>query len=263
MLGFLPAGADEPFERVLIEIRWSGREAAGSIIGRTLFVLGRTPGSQTDSGKSISSAHCPNCGAPEAGGTSNACEYCNTTLNDGKHGWILLELAAMGSPQARTLLSQLGEDRGSAAGGFAAPGPLRKTTDAGLLAWAVREAVADRAVDPIERDVLQTIAAQRGVSTGQLNQMIEAALRNEMDAPEPANRAEAESWLAAMAKIALADGKLTDEEFELLRMLGTKFDLGESDVKILLKRVRSEQYAQASAALRGRSPTPPSPFNQN
>ncbi len=101
MLGFLPGGSDSPFERVLVEIRWSGQGTRGAVIGRSLFVLGRSPGSQTDSGKSISSAHCPNCGAPDAGGTSNACEYCNTTLNDGKHGWILLELAAMSSPRQR------------------------------------------------------------------------------------------------------------------------------------------------------------------
>ena len=71
--------------------------------------------------------------------------------------------------------------------------------------------------------------------------MIDAAMRGNIDVPEPSNRAEAEAWLAAMAKIALADGKLTNEEFVLLRMLGNKFDLGEYDIKMLLKRVRSEQ----------------------
>jgi hypothetical protein len=54
-----------------------------------------------------------------------------------------------------------------------------------------------------------------------------------------------------MATIALADGKLSGEEFELLRMLGNKFDIGEYDVKMLLKRIRAEQFAQATAVLRG------------
>jgi hypothetical protein len=89
--------------------------------------------------------------------------------------------------------------------------------------------------------------------------MIDAAVGGNIDVPEPSNRAEAEVWLAAMAKIALADGKLTTEEFALLRMLGNKFDLGEYDIKMLLKRLRSEQLAQASAALRGRAQPPPPP----
>ncbi len=138
-------------------------------------------------------------------------------------------------------------------------GVLRPASDAGLLAWAVKAAAVDGAVDPTERSVLQTLASQRGVPPEQLEQMIEAALRNDMDVPEPASRAEAEAWLRAMATIALADGQITNEELSLLRMLGTKFDLGESDVKMLLKRLRGEQYTQAAAALRD-GPQPPS-FN--
>jgi len=253
MLGFLAAGGDSPLERVLAEVRWSGQGTSGTIIGRTLFVLGREAGSQTDSQKSISSAHCPNCGAPESSGASNACDYCRMTLNDGKHGWILIELAGMSTPRARELLDGLDEDSQSAAATYAKMGALRSGSDAGLLAWAVKEALADGEIDPTERSVLEGIAAQSGVSAEQLNRMIDAAGRGELDVPEPASRAEAEAWMAAMANIAMADGKLTKEEFDMLRMLGNKFDIGEYDVKMLLKRMRGEQYAQAAAALRGRS----------
>jgi tellurite resistance protein len=253
MLGFLAAGSDSPSERVLVEVRWSGQGTSGTIIGRTLFVLGREPGSQTDSQKSISSAHCPNCGAPESSGGSNACDYCRMTLNDGKHGWILIELAGMSTPRASELLGGLDDDAQSAAATYAAMGALRSGSDAGLLAWAVKEALADGEIDPTERSVLEGIAAQSGISAEQLNQMIDAAGRGELDVPEPASRTEAEAWMAAMANIAMADGKLTKEEFDMLRMLGNKFDIGEYDVKMLLKRMRGGQYAQAAAALRGRS----------
>jgi hypothetical protein len=272
MIGSLDSGDDSPFERTLTEIRWSGKGAAGSVIGRTLFVLGRAPGSQTDSGKSISSAHCPNCGAPESSGTSNACDYCHTVLNDGKHGWILLGLAPMTAPRSQELLSKLRDSAVSSpptmsgwTNGSPAAQPSqgwrtaqRSTSDAGLLAWAIKEAAADGTVDPTERQVLSEMATQRGVSSDQLNAMIDAALRGEIDVPEPTSRTEAESWLAGMARIALADGKLTREEFGLLRMLGTKFNVGEYDIKMLLKRLRAEQFSQASAALRGR-PQPPPP----
>jgi tellurite resistance protein len=261
MLGFLAADGDSPFERVLVEIRWSGQGNNGTIIGRTLFVLGREAGSQTDSQKSISSAHCPNCGAPESSGASSACDYCRMTLNDGKHGWILIELAGMNTPRAGELLGGLDDDPQSAAATYAQMGALRSGSStlltpgsaAGLLAWAVKEAMADGEIDPTERSVLEGIASQSGVPAERLTQMIDAASRGELDAPEPASRAEAEAWMGAMAKIALADGKLTREEFDMLRTLGNKFDIGEDDVKMLLKRMRGEQYAQAAAALRARS----------
>jgi hypothetical protein len=38
---------------------------------------------------------------------SNACDYCHTTLNDGAHGWVLVELAAFSSPRGEELLSSL------------------------------------------------------------------------------------------------------------------------------------------------------------
>jgi tellurite resistance protein len=251
MVGFLGPDSDSPFERALVEIRWSGQGGNGTIIGRTLFVLGREAGSQTDSQKSISSAHCPNCGAPESSAASNACEYCSTTLNDGKHGWILLEVAGMSTPRARQLLSGLDEEPliATAAGGTL--GQLRTSSDAGLLAWAVKEAVADGQVDPRERYVLEGIAGQRGVAKDRLEAMIDAARRGELDVPEPGNRTEAEAWMSAMATIALADGKLTRGEFDLLQMLGNKFNIGEYDIKMLLKRIRAEQFAEATAVLRG------------
>jgi hypothetical protein len=107
MVGFIPGDSSSEFERALIEIRWSGRRAGVPVVARTLFVLGRKAGSQTDAGKSISSAHCPNCGAPQSSDMSNACDYCHTTLNDGAHGWVLVELAAFSSPRGEELLSSL------------------------------------------------------------------------------------------------------------------------------------------------------------
>jgi hypothetical protein len=73
----------------------------------TLFVLMRKATAKTEIAKGISSAHCPNCGAPESGGTSGACEFCGTALNDGSNGWVLDNILAMNDPAANALLSQL------------------------------------------------------------------------------------------------------------------------------------------------------------
>jgi hypothetical protein len=62
---------------------------------------------KTDVAKGISSAHCPNCGAPESGGTSGACEFCGTALNDGGNSWVLDNILSFSDPQAQQMISGL------------------------------------------------------------------------------------------------------------------------------------------------------------
>jgi tellurite resistance protein len=259
MFGFLPAGSDSTLERALVEIRWAGTQlsagpdgriirAGEHVMGRSLMILGRTSGSQTDAGKSISSAHCPNCGAPDSSDTSNACPYCNTVLNDGAHGWILLDMPRFTTPDAQALINQL--ERGAAP----AAAPMNQTqytgSDVGLVAWAVYVAAADRNVDNAERQLLAAFASQCGVSPEMLDRMIGAALSGQLEVPQPADRSQAEAWLLAMATLAQADGVITREEMALLQVLGKHVGLSDFDIKMLIKRARAEQYAAASAALR-------------
>ena len=102
----------------LVEVRWSGVKLAvrpDAMVQQiepnsphhTLFVLMRKASSKTDVAKGISSAHCPNCGAPESGGITGACEFCGTALNDGSNGWVLDNILSLSDPEAQTLLRQL------------------------------------------------------------------------------------------------------------------------------------------------------------
>jgi hypothetical protein len=260
MIGVIAPGNNSPFERALVEIRWSGTQfaadpngrgirAGNHILAHSLMVLGRKADSQTDTAKSISSAHCPNCGAPISSDTSNACEFCNTVLNDGAHGWILLEMPGFNVPRAQALISalQFGESPNPAP---PANHAAYSGSDAGLLAWAVAVAAADRNVDDKERSILATFAAQCGVPIDQLDRMIAAAIAGQIQVPQPADRTQAEAWLLAMATTAQADGIITPDGFSLLRTLGDKVGLSDYDIKMLIKRSRTEQYAAASAALR-------------
>jgi hypothetical protein len=62
--------------------------------------------------KGISSAHCPNCGAPESGGITGACEFCGTALNDGSNGWVLDNILSFADPEAQAMLGQLNVGHG-------------------------------------------------------------------------------------------------------------------------------------------------------
>jgi hypothetical protein len=119
VLGFLPPGNGSSDDRALVEVRWSGTRLIAGADGapprpggpvsahHSLFVFTRKPDAKTEAAKGISSAHCPNCGAPESGGTSGACEFCGTALNDGSHGWVLDAMMGMADGRAQMLLAGL------------------------------------------------------------------------------------------------------------------------------------------------------------
>jgi hypothetical protein len=117
-VALLGVTSDGQGDRAVVEVRWSGKRVMGapnqlprvleeSHLAYSLFVLWRSPGAKTDIGKGISSAHCPTCGAPESSSASNACEYCNSVLNDGAHGWILVDIANRNDGKGLRILEAL------------------------------------------------------------------------------------------------------------------------------------------------------------
>ena len=256
----LGVSGDDSIERALVEIRWSAHRYVASpgsppqptpeeALFHTLFVLARKAGVKTEAGKGISSAHCPNCGAPEPGGTSNACDYCGTVLNDGAHGWVLDDITARNEPRGMELMGSLGRAQMAPAGPTNGQPPLMPDKF-GVLAWSVQVAAADGNVDQQERQLLLVLAARQNVAPPQLDRMIEAASRGALQAPSPANADEARAWLSSMAQTALADGKLAPQEFQVLCAVGQNVGLSQMDVKLLINQAKSERYTAAVDALR-------------
>lgn len=118
LLGVITDDTGGAGERAIVEIRWSGARAMASPgqpprivdenrVSHTLYVLWRKSNSVTDVGKGISSAHCPNCGAPASNSASSACDFCGTVLNDGSRGWVLIDILNKADSRATQLLAQL------------------------------------------------------------------------------------------------------------------------------------------------------------
>jgi hypothetical protein len=106
---FLPATDAAGFDRAVVDVNWTGTRftvdasgapprPGGESTVHTLLVLSRKADSKTDVAKGISSAHCPQCGAPESGGVGGACDFCGAALNDGSHGWVLTDIQPNGGP---------------------------------------------------------------------------------------------------------------------------------------------------------------------
>jgi rubrerythrin len=116
----------------LVEICWSGTLYTMRDVGaptRTTqenllyswYLLKRDPAAVTNPATAISSAHCPNCGAPLSNDASNACPYCNTVLTDGTHGWLLDHITPRHDPGVNAWLDRMMNPPASSAQNEAGP----------------------------------------------------------------------------------------------------------------------------------------------
>lgn len=253
--------------RALVEVLWSSRryqtDASGktqktpqSNMARHLLVLERKTGTMTDPDKGISSAHCPNCGAPILDDTSNACSFCGTVLNDGSRDWILMDMLPADGQATRDLLVELAGSKVplSEQPGVSSPPAPTATADmppppAGILAWMVKCMVDNGTIDGGEQRMLSHIAENRGVTDEQLHRMMDSARRGELQITEPQTPDQIHRWLGAMVAAALTDGELTSTEQKLITTVGAKYGLVPYDIKLLIRQQQDQLYATAKQAL--------------
>lgn len=261
---------NQPLDRVLVELRWSGSRFERTANGpprRTdlkaafhhLYVFVRRPGVKTDVGQSVSSSHCPLCGAPEMDLTTNACEFCGEVLNDGAHDWNLGQVLLSADSDARELIhlayqQDLGANGQPITAQAIGPPPVAAENHSphgtALLEWAITMALADHELDRRERAMIERVARYRHVPAAQVEALIETARRGELVAPEPASDEQARQWLTAMADISLADGSLHAAEMQMLTQVGERLNMSVYDVKSLIKQRQTELYRAARARLK-------------
>jgi hypothetical protein len=80
--------------------------------------------------------------------------------------------------------------------------------------------------------------------------MVAAARSGALDVPAPADAGEARENLRAIARVALADGRITPAENALLRSAGRRLGLSDYDIGQILRGARKELYADARQHLR-------------
>jgi uncharacterized tellurite resistance protein B-like protein len=209
----------------------------------TLFVLKRKAGVNSDPGRSLSSAHCPNCGAPVTSDLSPACTFCGTVLNDGSRGWVLTVVTSAQSDLARQWRQRLMPSA------LRPVGAINGISRKGLLAWAVKVAAADGTVDQEEREMLNSLADKCRIDSLLLNQMIRAALLGRLAAPEPTDADTARTWLKAMGAAALVHGEVQPPEAQLLHRAAASFGISDAEVTEILSQQRDEHLATARSAL--------------
>jgi uncharacterized tellurite resistance protein B-like protein/predicted nucleic acid-binding Zn ribbon protein len=251
LLGVVPGTAEDS---AIVEMAWEGermiahadqppQKTGQRIQTHSLYILARKAGVKTDPGHGVSSAHCPNCGAPITSDTSPGCSFCGTVLNDGTRGWVLSAITSAASDLGRQWTARIG------APAEAAVAHVKTISRVGVLAWTVKMVAADGSVDVNERNILRSLAAKCHVEPIRLDQMIEMALAGRLDVPDPPDKTTALVWLTTMAATAVAEGRLRPQEAKILSRAAQRFGFTDSDATRLLRQQYSVRLARAKAEL--------------
>ncbi|HAE38344.1 MAG TPA: hypothetical protein DCG57_06865 [Candidatus Riflebacteria bacterium] len=270
----------EPDDNAFAEVIWSGIpsflmpgkgiETAGQPINfRHVFVLGRKHGAKTKLESSLASSHCPSCGAPEQTGNENECSYCGSVMNDGKSEWVLDAVVDRSDPKVKEILDRLSAAskvisdeahakavaKHGAKGGVAATQPLDDFGISGieLLRWTVAMMLADGHIDNKEMKMIRDLADKRDIPEARIQQIIDefkAVIDPVVHVMQTSKIAADNDLLRHIARVALADGKLTTEETDMLKTVGNKIGLTSIDINMMLKRERNAIFQESKDILR-------------
>ena len=249
--GYIPG---EEWDLALLEVRWAGTEFdrttraesqshLGRKLSRSLLVMSRRAGVESDIGRCIVSAHCTQCGAPDEGQADALCGFCGAVLNDG-HDWLLDRFVSFDHADARALLREASWTGNESWAGVADPAgaaptdPLKKpglhaerpASSPGLpggeelYGWCLRLAYSDDHLDQRERKRLAKLADRLGISKESARKLRKAAQFGRLEVTLPESRADANAWLDELKAFASVDGKIAPNERRVVADLESRLD---------------------------------------
>ncbi len=265
-VGLLPGGSDpaaNAMDRALMQIDWSAQRfvikpdgtmthSPQAELFHSLMVLERKSGCQTNIQSGISSAHCPNCGAPLSDDTADSCPYCGTVLTDGSHGWVLAQMLPLGESAAQQLLARL-QPGGVTDGGLpAAPQPQLAVTAPMLMSWATAQVLSGDVADDKFDALLMKLGQDHGLPDSMVRHIILAGHTHSLTAPTPDSPATARRWLGEMIKTSLEMGPMNSQTQSLFERIADGLSMGPYDLKLLINQERTALRSRATQALQMR-----------
>jgi len=251
-------GGDE-FDEVRVRVKWLGytnfaeRPSSRDVdynkssMHTHEFILMRRSDYKSAINYTLSSRHCPGCGAPETKNSTERCEYCQLALNDGSSGWVLKEILPFRgyAPTAtRTTAKELTADEPEI---FT---DLHSVDRDDLLSCAASIMLADGAVDGKELEQYNSIGKQLGADFNHLQKILAGVQNHEINVSLPKNGVAAQTLLQTIIRMALADGKIDRTERKTIRTMATQLGYIDMDVDMMIKRERGAMFREARGVLR-------------
>ncbi|MHB2025575.1 MAG: TIM44-like domain-containing protein [Elusimicrobiota bacterium] len=242
-----------PMDKIHVLIKWAGDFYLGSgakavmkdkVFRQHVFILERKNGAVTQSKAGLSSARCPDCGAPVSRRDAVACEYCGAPFNDGRRQWVVSQIlpVALWTPPAAVLRQApetIGEDW------------VKGLSAAEVLTLAAVVVSANGRRSPRTDQMMSALGRRCGVPQDKIPSLLDAAAGGHVQMPVPKTPAEAQACLRGISRIILANGPISRAEAKLLNEFGRRCGFSYADVRRIFRGERVSLYRQSKAALDG------------
>jgi predicted lipid-binding transport protein (Tim44 family)/tellurite resistance protein len=242
----ITVNGSDGYDRVEVMIRWSGsycernrrtkelRNVGEPSIRTQVYTLIRKSDVKTPGRYNFRTIPCRSCGAPLTQNTEDRCEYCGAVINDGSRDWVLYAVDIYRPYNYNVQYT----------------GVVKSSEENYVMLSAMISAMlSDGVIDEREKDMIYRAAQNRGIPPAVVSQMIESAKRRELIAI-PSNTEEARGMLASMARIALADGKISGAEYKLLLNFGAKYNFQKADIDIIINNQRRLLFQEAKEIIK-------------
>lgn len=237
---------EDGFDKIDVMVRWSARYCERNrktnkvrniqekSIRTQTYTLVRRSDVRTKANYNFKIIPCRFCGAPLSTGVEDKCEYCGTIINDGSRDWVLYSVDIYRPYNFSISYS----------------GINRQGNESRLiLSSMIAGMLSDGVIDDGEREMVYRAAQNRGVSKGIVDQMIESAKRGELVA-NPSNVEEARGMLSSMARVVISDGRISNEEYDMLLRFGARYNYKKSDIDIIINTQRKLLFREAKSFIK-------------
>ena len=237
----ITVNGSDGYDRVDVMIRWSAsycernrrtkevRNIQEKSIRTQVYTLIRMSSVKTAGLYNFRTIPCKSCGAPLTSGTEDRCEYCNAVINDGSRDWVLYSVDIYRPYNYNVQYT----------------GVVKSSNENQIMLSAmISTMLADGVIDEKEKDMIFRAAQNRGIPPAVVSHMIESAKSGQLVA-NPSNVEEARGMLSSMARVALSDGKVSNEEYNLLLNFGAKYNFKKADIDIIINTQRKLLFQEA------------------
>ena len=251
---------DEGLDRAYAKICWSGHtenrsdkrvlpDYNKSRMRNEVYVFERQSGVQTEASKSLSSAHCPGCGAPASDQTHGSCEYCGTPFNDGSRDWILISIMPYVVYQSTVKVAPIQDSEPPAHAGLPYDQSINFDKE-NLMAVIIEVMYEDGVIDQNEQAVLMEFLQHMNMSVEYINRLMAGINDGSYKVLMPSKTMEKKELLLDVINLCLLDSKISKTERKILNFLGTKFGYSHVDLKMFINKQRSKLYKDGKIYLK-------------
>lgn len=220
------------------------KQIKGRPNAKLVYVFARDKTGKTKKHDTLSSIHCSNCGAALASSTETYCSYCNSSVND-SGTWLLdriiteldlefMQVCVQNRDRVIEVKKQARKEALSVGAGIS-------KSAREVIMVAAQVLMADGVIDEREKQLLASIGEKHGIKIQEMDEILEAIRQGLVYVPTPESQSiMALDTLRVAAKMALADGVVTDDEVDAIANLGLQMGYSKIDV---MRIINSEKTA--------------------